>query len=164
MASANSTIKAGQWTYTSQEFDQMCDEAKRRGEAELRANPLATSVRYDRQRGNVVIKLNNGCTLTVPTRLLEGLRDAAPRDLKQVKIMGPGLAIEWPTLDMQFTIRGLLAGVFGTQTWMEELGRPRKKLPSPSKARAARRNGRKSARPRKAQDESASQQKTNRAN
>jgi hypothetical protein len=134
MANANGTIKAGQWTYTSQEFDEMSDDAKRRGEEELRSRPLATSVHYDSKQGHVVIDLNNGCTLTVPTRLLEGLRDATTRDLKQVKIMGPGLVIEWPKLDMQFTIRGLLAGVFGTKAWMNELGQPNKRRPSPTKS------------------------------
>ncbi len=162
MASANDTIKAGQWTYTSQEFDQMCADAKRRGESELRSQPLATNVRYDSKRGHVVIELNNGCTLTVPTQLLEGLRDAAPRALKQIKIMGPGLAIEWPKLDMQFTIQGLLAGVFGTKAWMKELGQPRTNLPCPAKARRARETDRKLSRPRKAHVESASPQGTNR--
>jgi hypothetical protein len=98
----------------------MCAEAQHRGDAELRSKPLARSVRYERQTGEVWIELTNGCRLAVPTRLLQGLRDVAPRDLKQVRIMGPGLAIEWPRLDMQFTIAGLLAGVFGTKAWMEE--------------------------------------------
>lgn len=151
MANVNSTIKAGQWTYTPQEFGAMCHEAKQRGEAELRTRPLASGVRYDQRSGHVIIELNNGCRLTIPTRLLQGLRDAKSRDLKQVEIMGPGLAIEWPTLDMQFTISGLLAGVFGTKAWMKELGRRGGKAWSPAKARAARRNGRKRGRPRKAQ-------------
>ncbi len=151
MANANRSIKAGQWTYTPQEFDRMSEEAKRRGEAELRSKPLASAVRYDQPSEHVVINLNNGCTLTIPTRLLQGLRDASPSDLTHVEIMGPGLAIEWPKLDMQFTISGLLAGVFGTSAWMEKLGRRRGKARSSTNARAARRNGRKPARRRKAQ-------------
>jgi len=139
MANVGSTIKAGRWRYTPQEFDKMSGEAKRRGESELRSKPLASALRYDQPSGNVVIQLNNGCTLTIPTRLLQGLRDAAFSDLKRVEIMGPGLAIEWPTLDMQFTTSGLLAGVFGTNAWMEKLGRrrgnashPRRKVPPAS--------------------------------
>ncbi len=60
MANPNSTINAGRWTYTSREFDQMCDESKRRGEAELQSKPLATGVRYDQRSRHVVIELNNG--------------------------------------------------------------------------------------------------------
>ena len=151
MAKVNRTIKAGRWTYSPQEFDQMCYEAKRRGEAELRSKPLASRVRYDQRSGHVILELNNGCTLTIPTRLLQGLQDATPRDLKQVEIMGPGLAIQWPTLDMQFTIAGLSAGVFGTKAWMDQLGRHGGRARSRAKARAARRHGRKRGRPRKNQ-------------
>ena len=151
MAKVGSTIKAGRWTYTPQEFDKMSDEAKQRGEAELQSKPLASAVRYDQPTGHVVIKLNNGCMLTIPMRLLQGLRDASPSDLKNVEIMGPGLAIEWPTLDMQFTIAGLLAGVFGTNAWMENLGPRRGKARSATIAHATRRNGRKRPRRRKAQ-------------
>ena len=116
----------------------MCYDAKRRGQAELRSKPLASRVRYDQRSGHVIIELNNGCTLTIPTRLLQGLQHSTPRDLDQVEIMGPGLAIQWPTLDMQFTIAGLSAGRGG-------------KARSRAKARAARRNGRKRGRPRKNQ-------------
>lgn len=151
MANARKSIKAGPWTYTSQEFDQMCDEAKRRGEAELRSKPLASRVRYDQPSGHVIIELTNGCTLTIPTQSLQGLHDATPHDLKQVEIMGPGLAIEWPTLDMQFTIAGLMAGIFGTKAWMQKIGRRRERARSPAKLRAARRNERQAGRTRKPQ-------------
>jgi hypothetical protein len=147
MADANRTLKAGRWTYTSQELDRMGDEAGRRGAAALRTKPRAISVRYEPEAGQVRIDLNNGCTLVVPTQLLQGLRDAAPKDLKQVQVMGPGLAIEWPRLDMQFTIEGLLAGVFGTKAWMAELGHRRSKTAAPAKARKGRRPGRKEGRP-----------------
>ena len=142
MANANRTIKAGPWRYTPQEFDQMCREATQRGDENLRSKPLATTVRYDQPSGHVFIKLNNGCTLTVPTRLLQGLSEAVPRELKQVRIMGPGLAIEWPSLDMQFTVAGLLAGVFGTQAWMKKIGHRPRKATSTARVRPARANGR----------------------
>jgi hypothetical protein len=135
-------IKVGRWTYTPKEFDRMSEEAKRRGEAELRTKPLAVSVRYDHRRAHVIVKLNNGCTLTVPTELLQGLRGARARDLKQVKVMGPGLAIEWVTLDMQFTVSGLFNGVFGTDAWMEQLGRRARRTRTPQKVRTTRRGTR----------------------
>ena len=144
-----STLRGGRWTYTAQELDRMCAEAAQRGDGELHCKPQARSVRYEQETGQVWIVLNNGCTLVVPARLLQGLRDAAPGDLNQVKIMGPGLVIEWPRLDMQFTIAGLLAGVFGTRAWMEELGRGGDLAQLSPEARIVRTKSRKGERPRK---------------
>jgi hypothetical protein len=66
-----STLKAGRWTYTAEELDRMCAEAAQRGDDELRCKPQARSVRYEQETGQVWIELNNGCTLVVPTRLLQ---------------------------------------------------------------------------------------------
>lgn len=63
--------------------------------------------------------------------------------------MGPGLVIEWPRLDMQFTISGLLAGVFGTRAWMKELRRGGDLAQLSPEARIVRTKNRKGERPRK---------------
>jgi hypothetical protein len=94
-----------------------------RGTAKLSIEPLATSVRYELRTRRVVVELNKGTTLTVPVDLLQGLARAKPKDLATVEIVSPGVAIEWPTLDQQFSVSGLLAGVFGTKAWMKGLSR-----------------------------------------
>jgi hypothetical protein len=100
------------------EFDRQFAAATTRGNRRLAEQPVATSVRYDRRTRKIVIELSNGCTLLVPPELAEGLSGASASHLAAVKILGPGTSIEWPKLDVQLSISGLLGGVFGTAVWM----------------------------------------------
>lgn len=134
---------------TEKEFERQYAVATRRGEERIELEPRATGARYDRRMRKVVIDLNNGCTLLVPPELAEGLRAASPGQLTNVRVLGPGTAISWPELDVQFSVTGLLAGLFGTRAWMAELGRAGGRAKSVAKSRAARRNGAKGGRPRK---------------
>lgn len=128
------TVRWGKFQFTEHEIERQIAEATRRGAKELRTEPLATAVRYDARARRVVVELNKGTTMTVPIDLLQGLEAASSRDLAQVEILGPGVAIAWPRLDQQFSITGLLAGVFGTRAWMAELARRRR---ANSKTKAA---------------------------
>lgn len=102
------------------EFEHQFSAATRRGAKRLAQEPVANAVRYNRRQRRIVIELSNGCTLLVPPGLTQGLSDAAPRDLALAKILGPGTSIEWPSLDVQLSVAGLLAGQFGTAAWMAE--------------------------------------------
>ena len=117
------TVRWGQFVLTEAEITRQITEATRRGEEELLTEPLATSARFDRRSRCVVIELNKGSTLCVPVDLLQGLTGASLKDLARIEIPNPGCEIEWPALDQQFTIQGLLAGRFGTRRWMEDLAR-----------------------------------------
>src|SRR5580765_3323514 len=130
------------------EFDRQFTTATVRGNAILDRESRATAVRYDRRSRKIVIELNNGCTLLVPPELAEGLRGASPADLAVAKVLGPGTAVSWPKLDVQFSVTGLLAGIFGTRAWMAEIGRTGGRVKSAAKSHAARRNGAKGGRPR----------------
>lgn len=59
---------------------------------------------------------------------------------------GEGYGLHWESLDVDFTVPGLLAGMFGTQSWMARQGGQAR---SDAKAAAARANGRKGGRPKK---------------
>jgi len=61
--------------------------------------------------------------------------------------MGNGFALHWESIDAGFTVPGLLAGIFGTRKYMAQLAG---RATSPAKAAAARANGAKGGRPRKA--------------
>ena len=142
------TIRWGRFVLTEAEIARQIAEATRRGEEELRTEPLATSVRFDRRTRCAVIELNKGSTLSVPVDRLQGLAGASLKDLARIEIPNPGCEIEWPALDQQFTIQGLLAGRFGTRRWMEQLaqgGQLTKPKPSPklSANRPAEKKGRK---------------------
>ena len=126
--------------------EQKLAEAERRGREILATQPLATSVRYDRAGGHVAVELTNGCTLTVPATLIQGLESASPDQLAAVEILGAGYGLQWPGLDVQVTVPGLAAGLFGTRRHMASLGG---RASSPAKAAAARANGARGGRPRK---------------
>ena len=111
------------------EFERQYAEATRRGEEELRTAPLATAVKYNPRTRSVVLNINKGSTLVIPFDLLQDVHAASARDLAKVHILGSGLAIEWPTLDQQFSVSGLLAGDFGNEAWMAALRRRKTSKP-----------------------------------
>jgi len=132
------------------DFDRMFDEAERRGRQSLAEEPRAKDARYDRRSRRVLVNLSNGCSFAFPARLAEGLEDAADADLAAVEILGAGYGLHWDKLDVDLSIPGLLAGLFGTQAYMDRLRAARAgSATSPRKAKAARRNGAKGGRPRK---------------
>jgi hypothetical protein len=61
--------------------------------------------------------------------------------------------VHWDSLDADFDITGLVAGIFGTKSWMTELGRKGGRSTSSVKAEAARNNGKKGGRPKKVAQE-----------
>jgi hypothetical protein len=126
------------------------EAAFRRQDERLAREPLATKVRYLPSRDMVLIEMNNGASLRIPRRLLQGLNDAAPAELRHASIAEQGTVVSWPELDADFTIMSLLHGVYGGRRWMSELARRGGEAKSEAKARAARLNGAKGGRPRTA--------------
>lgn len=116
----------------------------------LRQAGHAVSVRYDRRAARVVVNLNTGVQLSVPTRNIEGLANALAEDLGEIEISPAGLGLHWPKLDTDVYVPALLQGVFGSRKWMAALlGASGGKSTSAVKAAAARQNGRKGGRPRR---------------
>ena len=114
------------------------------------SEPRAVAARYEAASGRVVVELTNGCTFAFPARALQGLDAARDEDLEQVEVLGSGYGLHWETLDADFTVPGLLMGLFGTRAWMaREQARKAGAARSPAKAAAARENGRKGGRPRR---------------
>jgi len=120
------------------EFEHQFRAATRRGEARLATQPVATDVRYDRRTRKIVVDLSNGCTLLLPPELAQGLAGASPEALATVRIVGPGTAIDWPKLDVQLSVGGLLAGTFGTAKWMAQRHRAAGEKPKSSAAKKRR--------------------------
>lgn len=116
----------------------------------LREHGHAIAARYDRRRARVVVSLNTGVEVAFPPKLAEGLAGAAPAELAKIEITPSGLGLHWPKLDADLYVPGLLAGAFGSQSWMAaQLGAAGGSVHSKAKARAARANGRLGGRPRK---------------
>jgi len=117
----------------------------------LREAGHAVSVRYDRRASRVVVNLNTGVQLSVPIRNIEGLADASTEDLAKIEISPAGLGLHWPKLDADVYVPALLQGVFGSKKWMAALlGASGGRSTSAEKAAAARQNGHKGGRPRRA--------------
>ncbi len=127
--------------------DAQIDAALAHGRAARLHQPCAAAARYDRQLGQVVVELTNGCTFAFPPRLAEGLETATGDQLAAVEVLGSGYGLHWEALDADLSIPGLLAGLFGTRAHMARLAG---QATSPAKAAAARANGAKGGRPRKA--------------
>lgn len=108
------------------------------------------SVRYDRRRRRVVVRLSTGVEVTFPAELAEGLAGASPEDLAEIEVSPTGMGLHWPRLDADLYVPALLQGVLGSTSWMAaHLGESGGKVRSPAKAAAARENGRKGGRPRR---------------
>ena len=121
--------------------------AQRRGQRSLRSEPRARTARYDRKTGRVHVELTNGCTFAFPARNAEGLERANDVELPQVEILGLGLGLHWERLDVDLSVPGLLAGLFGTKAYVDRLRAARANAArSAAKAAAARRNGAKGGR------------------
>jgi hypothetical protein len=119
--------------------------AEKRGAAARAYEPRAVAVHYDRNTKKVVIDLENGATFSFPAHLAQGLEDASDDDLSGVEILGSGFGLHWETLDVDFSVPGLVAGIFGTAAFMARKAGATK---SEAKAFAARCNGMKGGRPR----------------
>jgi hypothetical protein len=125
--------------------DAEIDAALQRGKAATLTEPRAASAHYDRKLGRMIVELTNGCTFSFPPRLAQGLETATEDQLARVEILGVGYGLHWEALDVDLSVPGLLAGLFGTRSYMARLAG---RTTSPAKAAAARANGEKGGRPR----------------
>ena len=125
------------------------DAATARGDARLKG-PRAESAHYDAGRNRVVIRLTTGIEIGFAPGQAEGLQHAKAEDLDEIEITPAGLGVHFPKLDADLYIPALLDGVLGSAGWMAGLmGHKGGKSRSPSKASAARENGKRGGRPRK---------------
>jgi len=131
--------------------EDMLREASAAGTALMAEGTLARSARYHAARAELEITLANGASVAIPAHLIEALRDAPIAARSEVEIAGIGYGLHWPALDLDLSIPALLSGIFGTRRWLDESrARTAGRATSPAKSAAARSNGTKGGRPRKA--------------
>ncbi|MGI4878003.1 MAG: DUF2442 domain-containing protein [Janthinobacterium lividum] len=87
----------------------------------MRTTPRARAAHYDPAADRIVIDLTSGATYSFAPGLVQGLRGASAADLAEVEVLGRGFGLHWELLDVDYTVAGLLRGVFGTRTWMDRL-------------------------------------------
>lgn len=122
--------------------------ASRAGRRAARIEPRAAHVEYRARERALRIELANGAAITLPVKLIPGLRRVPARDIRAVEVLGRGGGVHWESLDLDLSVPGLLSSMFARPEWLAELGRFGGRKSSPAKAAAARRNGRKGGRPR----------------
>ena len=140
-------VKIGQWEIEEELLEQQHQAALQQGARKTQNEPQAQTALYDVNTNRLVIELKNGVIFQLPCPLIEGLRDAPPDAIAQVYLGPRGASLHWEQLNLDFSLAGLLAGLFGTQVWMAELGRTGGRARSAAKTNAARANGKKGGRP-----------------
>lgn len=105
------------------ELDAQIEQARARAEQENATQPRAKSVHFDADANLIVIALENGAFFSFPPDLAQGLAGASPAALNDVWLDASGRSVHWEQLAADFDIPNLIAGIFGTQAWMAELGR-----------------------------------------
>ncbi len=125
----------------NREFDREYGRAKRSAARADRSEPSAKSARYDRRTNRIVVELRNGATFMFPAELAQGLSGASPKDLAEVRITPSGEGLRRPSLDADFSLPNLMAGEFGSKSWMAKLsrnGRGEVRKEEPTKAGSSR--------------------------
>lgn len=123
------------------------DAAIERGRIVRETKPHAVSAHYDAKAGLIVVELTNSAIFSFPPQYLQDMERGTPEQFAEVEVIADGYGLHWESLDVDFTVPGLLNGIFGTAKWMAQKAG---QTTSPAKAAAARANGAKGGRPRKA--------------
>lgn len=122
-------------------------DASANGAAERARSPIPASARFDVASGRIVVDFTNGAAFMVPARAIQGLETATDEQLADVELLGE-TGLHWESLDVDFTIAGLMNGIFGNAKFMEAQRRGGQSR-SKAKVEASRANGAKGGRPRK---------------
>lgn len=133
------------------DLDILIGAAEARGAELVGAEPRAAAAHFDPDTRSITVGLTSGCAFTFPAHLVPELADAESDALSDVEILGRGIGLHWEALDVDLSVPGLLAGLFGTRAWLDRQRASRAGAArSAAKIAAARANGRKGGRPRKA--------------
>lgn len=119
------------------------ERARIAGEREMERSPVA--IRYSAAADVLTLDMPTGTVVNIPRRWMLEFRNLSKGDMKKVRLNAVRDAIEIEHLDIQLSAMGLLRdAVFGDDPYARA-GR----ISTPSKARAARRNGARGGRPKK---------------
>jgi len=145
--------KIGKWIFSEKAVSNSLEIAKQRGQEFLESTPRAVSAVFDEEKNLIIIHLANGCVFGFPPNHIKELRNAPKEEIHNVIVATQGTALHWDNLDAHYRLVGLLNGIFGTKTWMSELGRKGGSVSTTATVEAARMNGAKGGRPRKSESD-----------
>ena len=139
--------------HISIELQATIDRARVAGQTLDEIEPRAIKAWYAADSDRIFIELNTDIIMGFPSRKLQGLANATPKQLAEVEVTPSGYGLHWESLDVDLGVPELVVGLFGTKAWMSELGRQGGKSKSAAKAQASRDNGKSGGRPRKTASE-----------
>ena len=93
---------------SAKELTEEIQAAKKAGQQADKTEPRATEARYDHKSDRIIVDLRSGISFMFPVNLVEGIDDASPEELAQVKVLADGFAIHWETIDVALSIPDLL--------------------------------------------------------
>ncbi len=106
------------------EFNRQVREAKKRGKESEKREPRAVAVRHE--NGRTFVELATGWNFSFDPRVFSELKNAAEKDLEQVKIWGQGYTLEWTNLDAHIGIGAIMLKLIGEKYIASELNRQRR--------------------------------------
>jgi hypothetical protein len=129
---------------TDAEIDLAIEQAQ-----SLQKEPRVASVEYRPGPGLdlLILKLSDGHRHLIPREDLQGLQSATREQIAQVEIVGNGTGLHWPALNVDHYVPSLLRRIYGSKSWMAEIGRSGGSMKSVAKKKASRANGLKGGRP-----------------
>lgn len=110
----------------------------------------ALSAWYDRRAGRIMMELTSGFVFGFPPKAIRALARATPEQLSAVTLSPGGSGLHWEELDADLSVPGLVLSSIDRSDQLSELARVAGRTRSSAKAAAARANGAKGGRPRKA--------------
>jgi hypothetical protein len=135
---------------TDEEFERQFHAANERYEQRLRTEPHIVKATYDTKLKRIFLHLSNHAWFAFRPEDAQGLGEATTAQLKKIEITPSTFGIDFPLLDVQFDVTGLIQGHFGSRKWMAaRLGAAGGASRSKAKGTAARANGKLGGRPRK---------------
>jgi hypothetical protein len=130
---------------TDAEIDAALRKAKSTGR-----ETVARTVEHIPGLNLLLVGLNIRRRLVLPIEDLQGLGEASHEQLANYELLGRGTGIRFPDLDVDLYVPALIEGVYGNRRWMAQLGRKGGRAKTAAKRQAARANGAKGGRPRRA--------------
>lgn len=135
-------------------LEEQIKSAQAVGQEKLRRGPLALDARLSDEADDLLVTLASGEVIHFPINQLQGLASAPREALENVEIVSGGLGLHWEELDADFLVPELVAGIYGTRSWLRAIGARGGSASTEAKRQAAQENGAKGGRPRTLKTES----------
>jgi len=106
------------------EIDAALERARKWAGCDQRVTRAAYAKGPDRLR----LAFDNGVTVSIPRRVIQGLAEADEKELSRIQILSDGTGLLWPLLGVSHYVPNLLQGIYGSERWIANLNRQKRKL------------------------------------